>query len=141
MSSTIKIKSFLSSFFSKKLAVSKGRAFGRSNERNGGVGACPRPSIVPKKFFGNLFIKKGWAAESRLMKLPANHNGRPKDFQETAKGGFYMNKPDEKDKKTADEKLSVSQDNNDNDDVKSWAEEAKQDLEDFIESQGIYISQ
>ncbi|MGN0605366.1 MAG: hypothetical protein ACI4JM_02470, partial [Oscillospiraceae bacterium] len=44
---------------------------------NGGVGACPRPSIVPKKFFGNLFIKKGWAAESRLMKFPVNHNGRP----------------------------------------------------------------
>ncbi|MGN0605336.1 MAG: hypothetical protein ACI4JM_02320, partial [Oscillospiraceae bacterium] len=53
-------KSFCPAFF-KKLAVSKGRAFGRSNERNGGVGACPRPSIVPKKFFGNLFIKKGWA--------------------------------------------------------------------------------
>ena len=48
-----------------------------------------------------------------------------------------MNKPDEN-----DEKILVSADNNDNnDDVKSWAEEAKQDLEDFIESQGIYIRQ
>ena len=46
-----------------------------------------------------------------------------------------MNKPDEN-----DEKISVNPDNN-NDDVKSWAEEAKQDLEDFIESQGIYIRQ
>lgn len=53
-----------------------------------------------------------------------------------------MNNPDEKDKKTLDEnaeKLSVSQNNDD--DVKSWAEEAKQELEDFIESQGIYIRQ
>ncbi|MGN0606231.1 MAG: hypothetical protein ACI4JM_06890, partial [Oscillospiraceae bacterium] len=62
--------------FFKKLAVSKGRAFGRCLQRNGGVGACPRPSIVLKKFFGNLFIKKGWAAESRLIKFPVNHNGR-----------------------------------------------------------------
>ncbi|MGN0606288.1 MAG: hypothetical protein ACI4JM_07180, partial [Oscillospiraceae bacterium] len=78
-----------------------------------------------------------WAAGSRLMKFPISNNGRPKDFQETAEGGFYMNKPDEN-----DEKILVSADNNDNDDdVKSWAEEAKQDLEDFIESQGIYIRQ
>lgn len=46
-----------------------------------------------------------------------------------------MNKPDEN-----DEKLPVNPDNN-NDDVKGWAEEAKQELEDFIESQGIYIRQ
>ncbi|MGN0606715.1 MAG: hypothetical protein ACI4JM_09360 [Oscillospiraceae bacterium] len=68
------IKSFLPSFFSKKLAVSKDRAFGRCWGCGGG---SPRPSIVPKKFFGNLFIKKGWAAFSRLMKFSVNYNGRP----------------------------------------------------------------
>jgi hypothetical protein len=54
-----------------------------------------------------------------------------------------MNEFDEKDKKAIDEdagKSSVSQ-NNYVDDAKSWAEEAKQELEDFIESQGIYIRQ
>ncbi|MGN0605302.1 MAG: hypothetical protein ACI4JM_02150, partial [Oscillospiraceae bacterium] len=50
-------KSFCPAFF-KKLAVSKGRAFGRSNERNGGVGACPRPIIVQKSFLSNFFQKK-----------------------------------------------------------------------------------
>ena len=54
-----KTKSFLSSFFSKKLAVSKGRAFGRSNERNGGVGAAaPALNGVQKSFLSNFFQKK-----------------------------------------------------------------------------------
>ncbi|MGN0606177.1 MAG: hypothetical protein ACI4JM_06620 [Oscillospiraceae bacterium] len=70
-------KSFLPSFFSKKLVDSKGKAFGRSNERNRGVGTESPPFNRSKKFFVKLFPKKVWAAESRLMKFPVNHNGRP----------------------------------------------------------------
>ena len=49
----------------QKLADSKGRAFGRSTERNGGVGAEPPPFNRSKKFFVKLFPKKVCANEVR----------------------------------------------------------------------------
>ncbi|MGN0606857.1 MAG: hypothetical protein ACI4JM_10075, partial [Oscillospiraceae bacterium] len=45
--------------------------------KRGCGGGSPRPKWRSKKFFGNLFIKKGWAAFSRLMKFSVNYNGRP----------------------------------------------------------------
>lgn len=45
------------------------------------------------------------------------------------------------DEKNKNQVKSESEKNKNNDDEKSWAEEAKQELEDFIESQGIYIRQ
>lgn len=46
------------------------------------------------------------------------------------------------DEKNKNQVKSESEKNqNNDDDKKSWAEEAKQELEDFIESQGIYIRQ
>ena len=56
--------------FFKKLAVSKGRAFGRSNERNGGCGGgSPRPSIVQKSFLSNFFQKKFEQTQFAELKL------------------------------------------------------------------------
>ncbi|MGN0605573.1 MAG: hypothetical protein ACI4JM_03530, partial [Oscillospiraceae bacterium] len=40
-------------------------------------GRQPPPFNRSKKFFVKLFPKKVWAAESRLMKFPVSHNGRP----------------------------------------------------------------
>ena len=61
----------------QKLADSKGKDFGRCLQRNGGVGRQPPPNHRSKEFFVKLFPKKVWAAGSRLMKFPVNHNGRP----------------------------------------------------------------
>ncbi|MGN0606996.1 MAG: hypothetical protein ACI4JM_10785, partial [Oscillospiraceae bacterium] len=39
-----------------------------------GAGTESLPFNTSKKFFGKLFSKKAWAAESRLMKFPVNKN-------------------------------------------------------------------
>ena len=73
VSSTTKIKVLVKLF--QKLADSKGRAFGRSNERNGGAGAAaPALNVVPKKF-GRLK-----AAQPFFIKR------LPKNFFETIEG-------------------------------------------------------
>ncbi|MGN0605924.1 MAG: hypothetical protein ACI4JM_05330 [Oscillospiraceae bacterium] len=50
-------KSFCPAFF-KKLVVSKGKAFGRSNERNGGVGAAAHAQSSFRKVFWQAFSTK-----------------------------------------------------------------------------------
>ena len=65
----------------QKLAVSKGRAFGRSNERNGGVGAAAPALQSFKKVFWQPFYKKrlgGFQPPDEIFsKLRRVTNGRP----------------------------------------------------------------
>ena len=56
--------------FVKKMAVSKGRALGRSNWRSGGVGAAaPALNGVQKSFLSNFFQKKFEQTQFAELKL------------------------------------------------------------------------